>query len=255
MRIIAGEFRSRRLFTPEDDTAARPIPDRVKESLFNILRGHTEGSVFDGFAGTGAIGLEALSRGARSCVFVERDKDMVKLLNANIEMLGAQERCEVVHGDALGFGALARCPRPLKLAFLDPPYALVREPIGFQRVMAQLGKLVDLLQPDGYACLRTPWPLWLEESPPAVEAPRPRRRKTRGGPRRPPPGGWAEWVEVKEGEDPAAALAAAAPPEPAAHAPDNPNRTKPDLSLKNAVGPETHEYTSMAIHLYMKKQE
>src|SRR5215475_7819068 len=103
MRIIAGEFRSRRLLTPKDDAVTRPIPDRVKESLFGLLRGHCEGAqVFDGFAGTGALGLEAISRGAGRCVFVEKDKGAAELLRRNIEALGAGDRCELILGDALG---------------------------------------------------------------------------------------------------------------------------------------------------------
>src|ERR1044071_3842661 len=121
MRIIAGEFRSRRVLTPPDDSTTRPIPDRVKVSLFGLLRGHCEGAnVFDGFAGTGAIGLEAISRGAARCVFVEKDRDAAAMLRQNIDSLGAAERSELIIGDALGPGALARVPRPLTLAFLDP---------------------------------------------------------------------------------------------------------------------------------------
>src|ERR1051326_7140833 len=103
MRIIAGEFRSRRLHTPPDDSITRPIPDRVKESLFGLMRGHCEGAnVFDGFAGTGAIGLEAISRGAARCVFVEKDRDAAAMLRQNIDSLGAAERSELIIGDALG---------------------------------------------------------------------------------------------------------------------------------------------------------
>jgi 16S rRNA (guanine(966)-N(2))-methyltransferase RsmD len=182
MRIIAGEFRRRLLESPPDDTVTRPIPDRVKESLFAILRGHCEGaSVFDGFAGTGAIGLEAISRGASRCVLVERDRDIAQMLRRNVEALGVQDRCEVVAGDCLGPGALARCPRPLHLAFLDPPYPLVRERVGLRRVLAQLGALVELLDASGYAVLRTPWPLLL---PPEGAEPEPQpQRETRASKR------------------------------------------------------------------------
>src|SRR5689334_13405158 len=164
MRIIGGEFRSRKLLTPRDDSITRPIPDRVKESLFGLLRGHCEGAtVFDAFAGTGALGLEAISRGAERCVFVERDKAAAEMLQQNIEALGVADRCELVTGDALGPGALARAPRPLTLAFMDPPYALVREAIGWQRVRAQMEQLVRILSDDGFAVLRTPWPFSLEK--------------------------------------------------------------------------------------------
>lgn len=160
MRIIAGEFRRRLLLTPSDAETTRPYPDRVKESLFSLLRGHFEGaSVFDGFAGVGTIGLEAVSRGATRCVMVERDRHVAALLQKNIETLGVQDRCEVVIGDALGAGALARCPKPVHLVFLDPPYEMLRDPLGFKRAMSQFASLIDRLTPDGFAVLRTPWPL------------------------------------------------------------------------------------------------
>ena len=160
MRIIAGEFRRRLLRTPPDGEVVRPIPDRVKESLFAMLQGNCEdASVFDAFAGTGAIGLEAISRGAASCLFIERDRNVAKILQHNIDSLGVGDRCEVLLGDALGAGALARAPRPLTLAFLDPPYPLVREALGFKRVMAQAAALVELLADDGFLILRVPHPL------------------------------------------------------------------------------------------------
>jgi 16S rRNA (guanine966-N2)-methyltransferase len=164
MRIIAGEFRRRLLKTPDDDSVTRPIPDRVKESLFGLLRGHCDGAiVFDGFAGTGAIGLEAISRGAARCVCVEQDRRIAQILRANVDSLGVRDRCDVVQGDALGAGALARAPRPLTLAFLDPPYPLVESPTGLRRVLAQAGELVKLLSEDGIAVVRTPWPLVVRE--------------------------------------------------------------------------------------------
>jgi 16S rRNA (guanine(966)-N(2))-methyltransferase RsmD len=153
----------------------------VKESLFGLLRGHCEGAnVFDGFAGTGALGLEAVSRGAARCVLVEQDKSIAAILTRNVEMLGVKDRCEVVVGDALGAGALARAPRPLTLAFLDPPYPVVQEPVGFRRAMAQLEKLVELLSPDGFAVLRTPWPLHHRQGGPAPAPASTGRRKSRG---------------------------------------------------------------------------
>src|ERR1700733_3582842 len=111
MRIISGRFRSRRLLSPKDAATTRPIPDRVKESLFSMLRGNCEGAtVIDCFAGTGAIGLEALSLGAAKVVFVERDRKAAELLERNIDLLEVQDETEVVQADALGPAALARCP-------------------------------------------------------------------------------------------------------------------------------------------------
>ncbi|MEO1716031.1 MAG: RsmD family RNA methyltransferase [Planctomycetota bacterium] len=166
MRIIAGEFRRRKLFSPSDKSPARPMPDVVKEAVFNLLRGHTEGmAVLDLFAGSGAIGLEAVSRGASRCVLVERDRGTLEVLRKNIEMLGVEERAEAVSADALGPAVIARCPRPVHLIFCDPPYAMVRNTQQWPRVIAQLSKLIALLDEEGYTVLRTPWPFLHERDP------------------------------------------------------------------------------------------
>ena len=108
MRIHSGTLKGRRVISPPDESTTRPIPDRVKSSVFQILRGHFEGeAVFDGFAGTGAIGLEAASLGASRVVMVERDKRVAMVCEKNVETLGIGDRCEVVRGDALGPIALA----------------------------------------------------------------------------------------------------------------------------------------------------
>lgn len=163
MRIIAGEFRSRKLFTPPDAEITRPIPDRVKESVFMLLRGHVEGNaIFDAFAGTGAIGLEAISRGASQAVLVEQNKQIAAILRKNIEQFGVQDKCEVVVGDALGIGAIARCPSPVQIVFLDPPYPLIRDPLGWRRVTSAMQQLAANLNSDGFIVLRTPWPFFLD---------------------------------------------------------------------------------------------
>lgn len=271
MRIIAGEFRHRQLLTPRDAETTRPIPDRVKESLFSLLRGHCEGATaFDAFAGTGAIGLEAVSRGAVKCVMVEKDRTIGEILRKNVEMLGAGDRCEVVIGDALGAGALARCPRPLTLAFFDPPYPIVREALGFKRVMGQLQSVIALLTDDGFAALRTPWPLrhaeGVVEPVLADEAPERRWRKKGKGRRH----DWGEEQESPRGsprpgrveelrpddeivEEALDADETAEAPGDADDAP-KPQWKDADLRLPNAVGPETHVYGTMAVHLYMRKK-
>ncbi len=248
MRIIAGEFRSRRLLTPKDDQVTRPIPDRVKESVFMLLRGQCEGaSVFDAFSGTGAIGLEAISRGAVRCVMVEKDRDAAAMLKSNVEMLGAADRCEIVIGDALGAGALARAPRPLDLAFFDPPYPLVRDAIGWKRVKAQFERVIGCLSDDGFAVIRTPWPFNTESPDPNEPIAAPTHRK-------PKREGKKHWrfrpdkpLETEEPEEPAPVEE-----ESDAAAPGM-IKTPGDLSFPNARGPETHVYGSMAVHLYMKK--
>jgi 16S rRNA (guanine966-N2)-methyltransferase len=284
MRIIAGEFRRRLLFTPRDASVTRPIPDRVKESLFGLLRGHCEGAnVFDGFSGTGAIGLEAVSRGAARCLLVERDRAIVPILRKNVESLGCGDRCTVLQGDALGAAALASAPRPLTLAFLDPPYPLVQEPAGFRRVMAQVAALVNVLSPDGYVVLRTPWPLRhvvggaaAEASEPVVSEREKSRKDKRGQVKR--ERSWrrhADSMDPKRAAEHLGGSRSSGSPVPRDDDGDDeapldeidaklaaaeaeilqPGQTRidADLALPNAVGPETHVYHGMAIHLYAKK--
>jgi len=123
MRVIGGEFRSRVLKSvPGLDT--RPTPDRLREALFNILAPRLEGKVFaDLYAGTGAVGIEAISRGARRAVFVEQDRAAVRIIHDNLKALGIEDRSEV---------RAARVNAMLSkiaadIVFLDPPYALVKE--------------------------------------------------------------------------------------------------------------------------------
>lgn len=128
MRIVAGRHRGRRL-QPLDGDRIRPTSDRAREALFNVLAhnplgpGATptlEGSrVLDAFAGTGALGLEALSRGAAFATFLERDRAAAAVLDANIRMLDETGRTRVIRADAL---APPRAGEPASLAFLDPPY-------------------------------------------------------------------------------------------------------------------------------------
>jgi 16S rRNA (guanine966-N2)-methyltransferase len=270
MRIIGGEFRSRKLFTPRDDAVTRPLPDRAKESLFGLLRGHCEGAgVFDGFAGTGAFGLEALSRGAERCVFVERDRDAAEMLRKNIELLNVGDRAELVVGDALGPGALSRCPRPARLVFLDPPYALVRDPVGWKRLRAQAERLIALLSDDGFLILRTPWPfsLHVKKDRPG-EAAKPFERPGRAGRARRRPAREQDdrrarrgtrWHEEtvydieRDGPMPGERTeeGAGGDQEPATPARDVEYVT-PDLTFPAARGPETHVYHSTAVHLYMR---
>ncbi len=115
MRIVAGEFRGRRLKTPTWD-GLRPTSDRLRETLFNILGDGVRGArVLDGYAGTGAIGLEALSRGAAAVTFVERDPRAVRLIEVNLASLGLRANIRS------GFANLGA--ERFDLVVLDPPYA------------------------------------------------------------------------------------------------------------------------------------
>jgi 16S rRNA (guanine966-N2)-methyltransferase len=159
LRIISGEFRSRHIMTPEGTDTTRPLPDRVRVAVFNMLHGHLEGqSVLDVFAGTGSFGLEAISRGAKEAVFIEKERQVARLIERNAETLGCVERADVFNGDALGAAALSKCPRPVHVVFFDPPYPMMVEPGTRERIWEQFGRCVQLLDDDGYAIIRTPWP-------------------------------------------------------------------------------------------------
>lgn len=156
MRIIAGEFKSRRLISPPDDGTTRPMPDRVRESVFAILRGHVEDAiVFDIFCGTGSIGLEALSRGASQVFFADQSRECIRALKQNLETLGIAERAVIYQGDALGPVCLARSPQSVHLAFFDPPYAMITKE-HFGRVAQQMQAVAQRLDADGFLVLRTP---------------------------------------------------------------------------------------------------
>jgi len=129
MRVIAGRLGGRRLQAPAGRRETRPTSDRVREALFSILGELAGASVLDLFAGTGALGIEALSRGAERAVFVERDRAALRALRANLGALGlAGPAAEVRAGDALGALALAHERRETyDLVFVDPPYRAARE--------------------------------------------------------------------------------------------------------------------------------
>ena len=123
MRVIAGEFRGRRLLGPAD-AATRPVTDRVKQSVFDVLSDRLAGAdVIDCFAGTGSFGLEALSRGAASCCFLERHRPAIERLRRNVETLGVGDRCRVLTGDAFKLDAAAL--PAADVVFFDPPYPLL----------------------------------------------------------------------------------------------------------------------------------
>ncbi len=118
MRVIAGEFRSRRLKTVPG-LATRPTPDRLRETLFDILGSRVVDAVFvDAYAGTGAVGIEALSRGARQAIFIERSKAAAQVLRENLASLGIDNRALLIAAPAAT--SLAR--HRADIVFLDPPY-------------------------------------------------------------------------------------------------------------------------------------
>ena len=141
MRIIAGQWRGRPIAAPPG-TATRPTSDRAREGLFSMLAsrlGSFEGlQVADLFAGTGALGLEALSRGAAHCTFVEKDRGAVEILHRNTARLGAGPRAEV---RALAVEHVSL--QPCDLIFMDPPY-------GAGLAQSALDRVADCLAPGGW---------------------------------------------------------------------------------------------------------
>jgi len=125
MRVVGGSLRGRRLAAPRSD-AIRPTTDRARESLFNILEHGYPGSlegvrVLDLFSGTGALGIEAISRGAEYCLFVEQDAAARALIRENVEALGLQGCTRIFRRDAVNLGPLGNM-QPFQLVFADPPY-------------------------------------------------------------------------------------------------------------------------------------
>ena len=120
MRVIAGELKGRRLEAP-DWPGLRPTSDRLRETLFNVLAPRIAGARFlDAYAGTGAVGIEALSRGAAQVTFVEQDRRAQRLIETNLARCGVKDRYAIIRA---GFvGAAQRLPGPFDILFLDPPY-------------------------------------------------------------------------------------------------------------------------------------
>src|SRR5580658_3358204 len=123
MRVIGGEFRSRRLKSlPGLET--RPTPDRLRETLVNVVATRIADCVFmDVYAGTGAVGIEALSRGARRSIFIEKNRRAVEVIHENLATLGLENRAEVFASKA----AIVLERAHADIAFLDPPYEMSKE--------------------------------------------------------------------------------------------------------------------------------
>jgi 16S rRNA (guanine966-N2)-methyltransferase len=120
MRVISGTQRGRKLITP-DGMDVRPTPDNVKEALFNIIQFNIEGRNFlDLFAGSGQIGIEAISRGAKKCFFVDESKESCDIIHENLEVTGFEDKSEVLNADSVLY--IRNTREKFSLAFLDPPY-------------------------------------------------------------------------------------------------------------------------------------
>ncbi|MFT3708588.1 MAG: 16S rRNA (guanine(966)-N(2))-methyltransferase RsmD [Archangium sp.] len=131
MRIVAGSAKGRTLAAPKSDDVIRPTADRVRETLFNVLGQTCDGlAVLDLYAGTGALGLEAVSRGAVKAVLVDRDPESLALCRQNTATLKFEKQIEIVKNDALkSIEQLARRGDRFELVFADPPY---KQNVGLQ---------------------------------------------------------------------------------------------------------------------------
>lgn len=156
MRVVAGEFRGRRIEAPPG-TDTRPTTDKVREATFNALGSLDlvrDATVVDLFAGSGALGIEALSRGAAHCTFIERDRGAIRVLRDNLAALGIEDRARVVPGDALILGRGVEAD----LVLADPPYGFDRwsdllSAVAAPFVVAESGR--DLPAVDGWSIQRS----------------------------------------------------------------------------------------------------
>ncbi len=153
MRVITGSAKGKRLVTPEGRDVTRPTGDKVKEAMFSAIQFYVEGAdVLDLYAGSGQLGIEALSRGANSCVFVDSAKVAQKCIAENIKNCGFSDVAKIKTGDALMY--LSSAFERFDMAFLDPPYAAEQLPVvlpALSKVMREGGivlcetaKTVDL---------------------------------------------------------------------------------------------------------------
>jgi 16S rRNA (guanine966-N2)-methyltransferase len=176
MRVVAGTFRGRRLVAPRPPSGpeiTRPTTDRVREAIFNALASRDllhDAVVVDLCAGSGALGIEALSRGAKWCSFVERDRHAVEALRTNLAHLGVIDRTDIVVADVMG--AWDGLPRA-DLVLADPPYAFDRWHELLGRVRADLVVAESdraLLPPEGWTVTNArrygrTWVTWFERVP------------------------------------------------------------------------------------------
>jgi 16S rRNA (guanine966-N2)-methyltransferase len=152
IHIIAGERRGWKLESPRGKDVTRPITNRVKENLFNIIRPQIDDAVvLDLFAGTGSLGLEAVSRGAQWVTFVEQHRDMAAVLRRNVAKLRYEESSRIIHGDALrlrpgvrdsGYAPVGE-PLTFTLVFADPPYRMLEDELMRERVGEGLARLLS----------------------------------------------------------------------------------------------------------------
>lgn len=148
MRVITGTAGGTNLKAP-DGLQTRPTADKVKQALFNMIQFEIAGDVLDLFAGSGQLGIEALSRGAKSAVFVDARRESIAVIRENLKRTHLEERAQVIQSDYLSF--LKRCKKRFRMIFLDPPYG--------EKYLENAIKLIseiDILTEDGIIITERP---------------------------------------------------------------------------------------------------
>ncbi len=153
MRIISGSQKNKKILAPKG-LSTRPTSSRLRETLFNICQNQIEGACFlDLFAGSGAIGLEALSRGAESVTFIDQDKNSIRCIQKNIKAMGFESHAKVLHGDALMW--LAKLGT-FDFIYVDPPYTEKNRDVSYSSEVLQMIEEREMIRPGGM--------LFMEES-------------------------------------------------------------------------------------------
>ena len=148
LRITSGWFRSRRIDTPRT-SRTHPMGDRIRSSLFNkIATELVDATVLDAFAGSGALGLEALSRGAKHSTFIDKDRIAQKVIAKNIELLGVENRTKLIRSSVSGWLGTSDEEQEFDIIFADPPYHDLQ--------LGSIARLTKLLKPEGLMVLSLP---------------------------------------------------------------------------------------------------
>lgn len=147
MQIIGGKYKNRKILVPKGDQT-RPTSARLREALFNICQSYIEGTAFlDLFAGSGAMGLEALSRGASSVTFIDNHKECIRSIETNFSLLKAEEKVEILYGDVFQYLAkLQKRGKHYDIIYADPPYESAQS---FSALLLKTIDASDLLAPGG----------------------------------------------------------------------------------------------------------
>lgn len=166
MHIFSGIFRSRKIVAPKG-SETRPTSGRLREALFNICQGEIEGACFlDLFAGSGAMGLEALSRGAVKATFVDNSKESIRCIRTNIEALDLEKSCNVIYGDVFNsIKDLAKAGQTFDLIYADPPYeTYASDKDGKKSYSARVVEILEGLIAEGKPLLKPGGSLFIEDA-------------------------------------------------------------------------------------------